>query len=86
MLEVAKGGTLKTKIMYKANLSFAQPTEYLSLLVKLKLLQAISVNGKNGYKITLKGLQYLQSYKEISNLLNAEVSSKFSNLLARSSS
>ena len=35
MLEIAKGGTLKTPIMYKANLNSAQLDEYLSLLLEM---------------------------------------------------
>jgi predicted transcriptional regulator len=39
ILEIAKEGTLKTQIMYKANLSFAQLNDYLKFMVKTSLLQ-----------------------------------------------
>ena len=39
ILEVANGGTTKTKIMYKAYLSFAQMREYLSMLIEKGLLE-----------------------------------------------
>jgi len=69
MLEVAREGVLKTRIMYGANLSFAQLNEYLSLLLDLNLLKVIKNSSKTVYKTTEKGLRYLQSYKEISELL-----------------
>jgi len=69
ILDIAREGALKTQIMYKANLSFAQLNEYLDLLVKLKLVDTIPVNDKTVYKTSLKGLEYMQSYKEIIELL-----------------
>jgi predicted transcriptional regulator len=55
--------------MYKANLSFTQLNEYLDLLITMKLLGIIEGNDKTIYKTTHKGLQYLQNYKEIIELL-----------------
>jgi len=72
ILDVAKEGCLKTQIMYRANLSFAQLNEYLSLLIKLKLLNVETENEKTVYKITPKGVKYLQNYEEITSLLRKE--------------
>ncbi len=72
ILGVAKEGTLKTQIMYRANLSFAQLNEYLSLLLKLNLLETVKAADKNIYKTTEKGLRYLESYREIRELLKRE--------------
>ena len=69
ILEVAKEGVLKTQIMYRANLSFAQLNEYLSLLLDLELLEAVKKPQKNTYKTTDKGLRFLQSYIDIRELL-----------------
>jgi len=69
ILEIAKDGTLKTQIMYKANLSFSQLNEYLNFLVNLNLLESKQINGKTIYKTTDKGFKYLDSYKEILQLL-----------------
>lgn len=69
ILDIAKDGTLKTQIMYKANLSFSQLNEYLKFLIDLKLLELQEINGKTVYKTTEKGLRYLDSYKEILQLL-----------------
>jgi len=72
ILEVAGEGTLKTQIMYKANLSFAQLNEYLAFLLETDLLKVISDEQKNIYKTTRKGIRYLQGYKEIRDLLKKE--------------
>ena len=69
ILVVAKDGSLKTQIMYRANLSFAQLNEYLSFLLKIGLLKKLTRDGKTIFKITPKGMKYLQNYEEISNLL-----------------
>lgn len=69
ILDIAKDGSLKTQIMYRANLSFTQLNEYLDLLVTMKLVLINEGKDKTVYKTTPKGLQYLQSYKEIIELL-----------------
>jgi predicted transcriptional regulator len=69
ILTLAIDGSLKTQIMYKANLSFAQLNEYLSFLIRMDLLKLHKEERKKIYKITAKGKKYLESYKEISNLL-----------------
>jgi len=70
ILNIASDGALKTQIMYKANLSFAQLNDYLSLLLEMKLLESIVLNEKTMYKTTPKGLEYLQSYLEILSKLD----------------
>lgn len=72
ILEIAKNGALKTHIMYRANLSFAQLDEYLSLLLETGLLEAVNRSEKALYKTTEKGLNYLQGHKKITALLEKE--------------
>ena len=72
ILGVARDGSLKTQIMYRANLSFAQLSEYLSFLLRIKLLKVNEDNGRTVYKTTTKGVKFLQRYEEITNLLNNE--------------
>jgi predicted transcriptional regulator len=72
ILSIARDTSLKTQIMYKANLSFAQLNEYLNFLLKMELLQRNTEEGKTTYKTTAKGMEYLQNYEEISNLLRKE--------------
>jgi predicted transcriptional regulator len=70
ILEIAKDGTLKTQIMYKANLSFAQLGEYLRFLTNAKLLANYNQGGKDVYAATGKGLDFLQRHGELTELLN----------------
>jgi len=69
ILEISKNGSLKTQIMYRANLSFAQLNEYLNLLLDIELLKESAENGKTVFKITGKGLKYLQNYYKLKELL-----------------
>jgi predicted transcriptional regulator len=70
--EIAKDGTLKTQIMYKANLSFVQLNEYLDYMLKIRLLRKLDINGKEVYMTTEKGLDFIQRYSELTDLLNEE--------------
>jgi len=79
ILEVAIDGALKTQLMYRANLSFAQLNEYLRLLEDLKLLGISDGTEKRVYKTTAKGMRYLQSYREINDLLKKEHSHGLNN-------
>jgi predicted transcriptional regulator len=72
ILEIAKEGTLKTQIMYKANLSFAQLNEYLKFMLKIKLMQKLVNQGKDVYIATEKGLDFLQRQCELTELLKTE--------------
>jgi len=72
ILQVAIDGALKTQMMYRANLSFAQLNEYLKLLEDLKLLEIPENTQRKIYKTTTKGMRYLQSYREIHDLLKKE--------------
>ena len=69
ILAIAKESSLKTQIMYKANLSFTQLNECLSILLDFNLLKTIEASEKTIYRTTDKGLRYLQIYKEIRELL-----------------
>lgn len=70
ILEISKNGTLKTQIMYRANLSFAQLNDYLKFLINTDLLKQISDDGKDVYFATAKGLDFLKQYYDLSELLN----------------
>ena len=62
ILEAANGGATKTKIMYKAFLSYAQLREYLSVLIENNLLEYL--DGTQTYKTTEKGLYFLKLHSE----------------------
>jgi len=70
ILDIAKDGALKTQIMYKANLSFAQLNTYLNLLLDAQLLEINRESRKNIYRTTRKGVEYMQSYKEVIETLS----------------
>jgi len=69
ILTIAKDGSLKTQIMYRANLSFAQLNEYLSFIIKLDLLKVKKENRRNTYRTTAKGDKYLEKYRDLSDIL-----------------
>ncbi|MDW0139710.1 MAG: winged helix-turn-helix domain-containing protein [Nitrososphaeraceae archaeon] len=68
ILEAANGGATKTKIMYKAFLSYAQLKEYLSVLIENNLLEYLE--GVQTYKTTEKGFNLLKMHNEIGELLH----------------
>jgi len=68
ILESANGGTTKTKIMYKAYLSYAQLKEYLSVLIESNLLEY--EEGERKYRTTQRGLQFLKTYEQIGEMVS----------------
>ena len=67
ILEAANGGVTKTKIMYKAYLSYNQLREYLSILIENNLIEYL--DGTQTYKTTEKGLNLLKMHNEMAELL-----------------
>ena len=67
ILESTRTGATKTKIMYKAYLSYAQVKEYLDFLVKGDLVTY--EEGSQLYRVSQKGLHFLNVYSEIGDML-----------------
>ena len=68
ILEAANGGgATKTKIMYKAFLSFAQLREYLTMLQDNGLIEF--EGGKQTYRTTEKGMRLLHIYNKMYELV-----------------
>jgi predicted transcriptional regulator len=63
ILEAANGGATKTKVMYKAFLSYAQLKEYLTVLIENELLEYNQT--EKIYKTTSKGLKFMKIYNQI---------------------
>ena len=74
ILEAANGGVTKTKIMYKAFLSYAQLKEYLTVLIENGLLEYIE--GEQIYRTTEKGNRFLKIYNQIGEYVGADMSEK----------
>ncbi|HEX5518872.1 MAG TPA: winged helix-turn-helix domain-containing protein [Candidatus Nitrosocosmicus sp.] len=69
ILYAANGGASKTKIMYKAFLSYAQIKEYLPTLLEKNLLE-LEEDGK--YRTTERGIQFLKMNEEIQELIESK--------------
>jgi predicted transcriptional regulator len=67
ILDAANGGTTKTKIMYKAFISYNQLKENLSLLIENNLIEYL--DGTQTFKTTEKGLNLLKMHNEMGELL-----------------
>jgi predicted transcriptional regulator len=68
ILEAANGGgATKTKIMYKAFLSFAQLREYLTMLQDNGLIEY--EGGRHTYRTAEKGMKLLKIYEKMSVLM-----------------
>jgi predicted transcriptional regulator len=67
ILDSANGGATKTKMMYKAFLSYHQLKEYLLLLIENDLIEYLT--GTQTFRTTEKGLKFLRMHNEIGELL-----------------
>jgi predicted transcriptional regulator len=67
ILEAANGGATKTKIMYKAFLSYAQLKEYLAVLIENSLIEYEV--GRQLYRTTEKGIRLLRVYNQVGELV-----------------
>lgn len=64
ILEIAKGGSRKTRIMYLGNLSFELVQKYLDLLARFDLIE-IREWPERTYIATEKGRRFLEDYYEL---------------------
>ncbi len=70
ILDSVTVGTTKTKIMYKAYLSYTQLKEYLSLLEESGMI--VYENGTQVYRITEKGRKFLKLSIEIDDMVSSK--------------
>ncbi len=66
ILEAENGGATKSKIMYRAFLSYGQLKEYLQMLIQNDLM-ASDVEGI--YRTTSKGIRFLETSRQLNGLL-----------------
>lgn len=72
ILNIAHHGTLKTHIMYKANLSHRQLEKYLGFLMEQGMVTKVTdENGATKYRVTERGVEFLKDYARLSAHLNA---------------
>jgi predicted transcriptional regulator len=70
IIDISIKGTSKTQIMYKANLSFSQLKRYLTLLSRHDLLKKSAYDGREIYKATPKGIDFMKKQQQIIDLIN----------------
>jgi predicted transcriptional regulator len=68
ILGAANGGATKTKIMYKAFLSYAQLKEYLTVLLQNEVLEY--EDETQLFRTTEKGLRLLQMYNQFDEIMS----------------
>ena len=66
ILDATNGGVSKTKIMYKAYLSYAQLKEYLSVMLENGLIE--HERETNTFRTTEKGRAFIKAYNHMDSL------------------
>jgi predicted transcriptional regulator len=72
ILEMARGGVLKSNIMWRAGLSYEMLNGYVGLMMDAKLLDKVLQKDKVVFKATDRGMKFLYHCHEIMELLEAE--------------
>jgi predicted transcriptional regulator len=67
---IAKKGISKTHLMFKANLSFSQLNQYLSVLSNTGLLEKNAYNGRVVFQATPKGIEFIERQQRVIDLLS----------------
>ena len=70
ILQAVTTGATKTKIMYKAYLSYTLVKEYIEFLQENDLIKYEKLTKQ--YRITDRGLKFLRSYDQILDLLSSK--------------
>ncbi|MGA3406243.1 MAG: winged helix-turn-helix domain-containing protein [Candidatus Bathyarchaeia archaeon] len=71
ILQVASNRTLKTHIMYRANLSHRQLEKYLTFLETNGMLERLlDEDGVLKYLVTQRGIDFLKDYERLSSYLS----------------
>ena len=74
LLTIARNGSLKTHLMYGANLSYLMVTEYLDILLRSGLIVENNGNETNSkqYKTSEKGAKFLELYDAIKKMVGEQ--------------
>jgi len=73
ILDQAKYGAKKTRIMYTCNLSFRQLRVYLDFLLKKRFLALVTSENDNSrlFETTKKGLDFLKAYQSLQAVISS---------------
>lgn len=71
ILHAAADATVKTRIMYRANVNFVQFSEYVKLLLEARLIATIRSGKRTFYKTTEKGRLLLRRFNETEEIIMA---------------
>ena len=71
ILHAAVDRTVKTRIMYGANVNFVQFNEYVDLLLEARLIATTSCGRKTFYRTTEKGRLLLRRFNETEEIIMA---------------
>ena len=69
ILTISRKPAKKTSILYRCNLSFSQLQKYLEYVISRNLLANSKNDGKTFYLTTEKGMEFLEEYERLNNLL-----------------
>jgi predicted transcriptional regulator len=76
VLEATNGGAIKIRIMHKALLSYKQMKEYVDFLVEKGLIEYNYQQEAQIFRTTEKGLQFLDTYNQIRNIIREDLPSQ----------
>jgi len=71
LLSLSKGSLKKSHITYKCNLDARAVTKYIHLMIELKLVERSK--DLQEYKITLKGIRFLEKYDMLTTFLQSDL-------------
>ena len=78
MLRAGENGAGKTKIMYSANMSYAQIQKYLSFLVHQGFIDKVEADNTTiTYQLTDRGLKLLKLINSLTGMLGLSEGDKF---------
>jgi predicted transcriptional regulator len=70
IIKIAKEETSKTRIMFKANLSYTQLNGYIDFLLHHNLIEKIVGKNKIAYRATYKGLDFYEKQETVIAMFN----------------
>lgn len=67
-LSLCRNPSLKTHVMWKAGMSYAQFIDYSTRLLDSGLVESVQIGDRHGFIITEKGRQYLKTLSTMETL------------------